>query len=47
MKEELLRLFSDYLEDIEYLNQEQKLMLMQLSTKDKNWFRFAMTVFFA
>ncbi len=33
MKEELLRLFSDYLEDVDFLNNEQKVMLMQLASE--------------
>lgn len=45
MQEELLRIFSDYLEDVEYLNQEQKVMFMQLCMESKKLITFCYDCF--
>lgn len=40
MKEELLKIFSDYLEDADYLKEEQQLMLMQMGMESERLLSF-------
>lgn len=40
MKEELLKLFSDYLEDADYLDKQQQVMLMQLGMESEKLLSF-------
>ncbi len=40
MREELLRLFSDYLEDTDYLNKQEQVMLMQLAMEGEKLLSF-------